>query len=103
LGGGFCADCGFTTCCCCCLCHCVCPLSVVHCPLQRSDSVTTDNGPLTTDYLPSSFTPFLPATVLRGPLRVRALERVRWPRTGRLRRCRAPRYVPMSRSRAIFC
>jgi hypothetical protein len=37
-------------------------------------------------YLPSSFTPFLPATVLRGPLRVRALERVRWPRTGRLRR-----------------
>src|SRR4051794_7306162 len=33
-----------------------------------------------TVYLPSSFTPFLPATVLRGPLRVRALERVRWPR-----------------------
>ncbi len=28
-------------------------------------------------------TPFLPATVLRGPLRVRALERVRWPRTGK--------------------
>jgi hypothetical protein len=28
-------------------------------------------------YLPSSFTPFLPATVLRGPLRVRALLRVR--------------------------
>ena len=42
-------------------------------------------------YLPSSFTPFLPATVLRGPLRVRALERVRWPRTGRLRRWRLPR------------
>src|SRR5206468_1664733 len=33
-----------------------------------------------------SFTPFLPATVLRGPLRVRALVLVRWPRTGRLRR-----------------
>src|SRR5258706_10657225 len=44
-----------------------------------------------TFYLPSSFTPFLPATVLRGPLRVRALERVRWPRTGRLRRWRRPR------------
>src|SRR5579864_2282030 len=26
-----------------------------------------------------SLTPFLPATVLRGPLRVRALVRVRWP------------------------
>ena len=37
---------------------------------------------LRSTYLPSSFTPFLPATVLRGPLRVRALERVRWPRTG---------------------
>ena len=37
-------------------------------------------------YLPSSFTPFLPATVFRGPLRVRALERVRWPRTGSERR-----------------
>ena len=33
-----------------------------------------------------SLTPFLPATVLRGPLRVRALVRVRWPRTGKLRR-----------------
>src|SRR5688572_23666569 len=28
---------------------------------------------------------------LRGPLRVRELVRVRWPRTGRLRRCRDPR------------
>src|SRR5690606_5540946 len=27
----------------------------------------------------------------RGPLRVRALVRVRWPRAGRLRRCRDPR------------
>ena len=27
-------------------------------------------------------TPFLPATVFFGPLRVRALVRVRWPRTG---------------------
>src|SRR5690242_9727717 len=35
---------------------------------------------------------FLLATVpLRGPLRVRALVCVRWPRTGKLRRCRWPR------------
>src|SRR5262249_30086565 len=34
---------------------------------------------------------FLPATVFRGPLRVRELVRVRWPRTGRLRRWRSPR------------
>src|SRR5262249_20063882 len=38
-----------------------------------------------------SLTPFLPATVLRGPLRVRAFVFVRWPRTGRPRRCRLPR------------
>ncbi len=34
---------------------------------------------------------FLPGTVLRGPRRVRALVRVRCPRTGRLRLCRIPR------------
>ena len=35
---------------------------------------------------------FLLATVpRRGPLRVRALVCVRWPRTGRPRRCRMPR------------
>ena len=35
---------------------------------------------------------FLFATVpRRGPLRVRALVWVRWPRTGRPRRCRSPR------------
>ena len=28
---------------------------------------------------------------VRGPFRVRAFVRVRWPRTGRLRRCRSPR------------
>src|SRR5262245_1349114 len=33
---------------------------------------------------------FLPATVRLGPLRVRALVRVRCPRTGRPRRCRMP-------------
>lgn len=38
-----------------------------------------------------SLTPFLPATVLRGPLRVRALVLVRCPRTGKLTRCRMPR------------
>ena len=39
----------------------------------------------------ASGTPFLPATVFRGPFRVRALVRVRWPRTGRPLRCRSPR------------
>ena len=34
---------------------------------------------------------FLPAIARRGPLRVRALVWVRWPRTGRFRRCRTPR------------
>src|SRR5438132_92476 len=35
---------------------------------------------------------FLPATCMRrGPLRVRALVLVRWPRTGMPRRCRRPR------------
>src|SRR5688500_12390592 len=38
-------------------------------------------------YLPTFF---LPATVRLGPLRVRALVLVRWPRTGRPRRCRRP-------------
>lgn len=38
-----------------------------------------------------SLTPFLPATVFFGPLRVRAFVRVRWPRTGKERRCRRPR------------
>jgi hypothetical protein len=33
---------------------------------------------------------FLPATVFLGPLRVRALVWVRWPRTGSPRRCRMP-------------
>src|SRR5207245_8172277 len=33
---------------------------------------------------------FLPATVFFGPLRVRALVWVRWPWTGRPRRCRMP-------------
>ena len=34
---------------------------------------------------------FLPAIVLRGPLRVRAFVRVRCPRTGNCLRCRSPR------------
>src|SRR6266404_9301357 len=45
---------------------------------------------------------FLFATVpLRGPLRVRALVCVRCPRTGKLRRCRYPRYEPISMSRLM--
>src|SRR5215210_6737201 len=34
---------------------------------------------------------FFPAIAFAGPLRVRALVWVRWPRTGRPRRCRNPR------------
>ena len=39
---------------------------------------------------------FLPETVRRGPFLVRVLFFVLWPRTGRLRRCRNPRYAPTS-------
>src|SRR4030095_11509983 len=39
---------------------------------------------------------------LRGPLRVRALVRVRWPRTGRPLRWRIPRYEPRSMRRLMF-
>ena len=42
-------------------------------------------------------------TVFFGPLRVRAFVFVRWPRAGRLRRCRRPRYAPISDSRLIAC
>src|SRR5262249_44803257 len=42
------------------------------------------------------------AAWLRGPLRVRALVRVRWPRTGRPRRWRMPRQLPRSMSRLMF-
>lgn len=41
-------------------------------------------------------------TVIRRPLFVRALERVLWPRTGKLLRCRSPRYAPISSSLLIF-
>ena len=39
---------------------------------------------------------------LRGPLRVLALVRVRWPRSGRPRLWRMPRETPMSISRLMF-
>src|SRR6185369_15572701 len=39
---------------------------------------------------------------LRGPLRVRALVRVRCPRSGRPRRWRMPRYEPRSMRRLMF-
>src|SRR5678816_2242234 len=39
---------------------------------------------------------FLPAIARRGPFLVRAFVCVRWPRTGRPRRWRPPRYEPMS-------
>src|SRR5512140_203714 len=49
------------------------------------------------DYVPF----FSDTPALRGPLRVRAFVRGRWPRTGRPRRCRTPRYVPRSIRRLI--
>src|SRR6266576_483359 len=52
-------------------------------------------------YLPA-LTFFLPATARLGPRRLRAFVRVRWPRTGRPRRCRWPRYEPISVSRLMF-
>src|SRR5882672_1911776 len=45
---------------------------------------------------------FFAIAPLRGPLRVRALVLVRWPRTGRPRRCRSPRKQPISISRLMF-
>src|SRR3954471_2074793 len=45
---------------------------------------------------------FLPAMARRGPFFVRAFVCVRWPRTGRPRRWRIPRYDPMSISRLMF-
>src|ERR687883_428386 len=39
---------------------------------------------------------------LRGPLRVRAFVRVRWPRTGRPLRWRSPRYEPRSIKRLML-
>ena len=45
---------------------------------------------------------FLPAIARRGPFFVRALVCVRWPRTGSPRRCRMPRYEPMSIRRLMF-
>src|ERR1700719_1777109 len=49
---------------------------------------------------PSYF--FLPAIGLAGPLRVRALVWVRWPRTGRPLRCLNPRQQPTSLRRLMF-
>src|ERR1019366_6263784 len=47
---------------------------------------------------------FLPATCIRrGPLRVRALVLVFWPRTGRPRRWRMPRGQPVSVRRLMSC
>src|SRR4029079_13989546 len=40
-------------------------------------------------------------TVFFGPRRWRAFVLVRWPRTGRLRRWRRPRYEPISMSRLM--
>src|SRR3954468_21857797 len=41
-------------------------------------------------------------TVFFGPRRWRALVLVRWPRAGRLRRWRSPRYEPISMRRLMF-
>src|SRR6478752_3089494 len=44
----------------------------------------------------------LTPTVFFGPRRWRALVLVRWPRTGRLRRWRRPRYEPISMRRLML-
>src|SRR6266581_541343 len=59
------------------------------------------NDLLLSHYLPA-FTFFLPATARLGPRRLRALVRVRWPRTGSPRRCRMPRYEPISVRRLML-
>src|SRR6478752_9710115 len=41
-------------------------------------------------------------TVFFGPRRWRAFVLVRWPRTGRFRRCRTPRYEPISIRRLML-
>src|ERR1700749_2411400 len=53
----------------------------------------------TDDYL---VTFFLPATVLRLPLRVLELVRVLCPRTGKPLRCLKPLYEPISIKRLMF-
>src|SRR5204863_5018130 len=45
---------------------------------------------------------FFATAPLRGPFRVRAFVLVRCPRTGRLRRWRRPRQLPISISRLMF-
>src|SRR5258708_3782020 len=59
------------------------------------DNVLALSAPRAYDFLLCHYLPaltfFLPATARFGPRRLRALVRVRWPRTGRPRRCLWPR------------
>src|SRR5207302_8011736 len=65
-------------------------------------ALSLENRELRTRFYVFAAAFFLFATVpLRGPLRVRALVCVRCPRTGKLRRCRYPRYDPISISRLM--
>src|SRR4029077_3956140 len=65
-------------------------------------ALSLENRDLRTRFYVFAAAFFLFATVpLRGPLRVRALVCVRCPRTGKLRRCRYPRYEPISMSRLM--
>src|SRR5215510_1385922 len=70
------------------------------------DHVLALAAPRSNDLLLGHYFPaltfFLPATARFGPRRLRALVRVRWPRTGRPRRCRWPRYDPISVRRLMF-
>src|SRR5450759_4523227 len=52
--------------------------------------------------VPRHFVFFRAPTVFFGPRRARAFVLVRCPRTGRLRRCRSPRYDPISMRRLMF-
>src|SRR2546425_10522776 len=78
------------------------PLAICHslfdvdCSRQSAD----ERNRLAAFYLFSSRR-FPDPTVLFGPFRVRALVRVRWPRTGRFFLWRSPRQDPISIKRRI--
>src|SRR5213078_2199071 len=62
-------------------------------------ALQTETRRLACYFLPGAF--FLAIVARRGPLRVRALVCVRWPRTGSPRRWRSPRYAPISIKRLM--
>src|SRR5262249_4615922 len=70
------------------------PIDYLSCDLKRRRNASgyTRAAPCGPPFQLETFAYFfLPAIALAGPLRVRALVWVRWPRTGRPRRWRRPR------------